>query len=38
MLKNNVYLTSKGLEEIKQELIELKNVKKAESIDNRIIF
>ncbi len=30
MLKNNVYLTSKGLEEIKEELIELKDVKKAE--------
>lgn len=30
MFKNNVYLTSKGLEEIKKELTELKNIKKPE--------
>lgn len=30
MLKNNVYLTSIGLEEIKKELIELKDIKKPE--------
>ena len=30
MLKNNVYLTSKGLEEIKKELTNLKNIKRPE--------
>lgn len=33
MLKNNVYLTSKGLEEIKKELTELKDIKKPEVLE-----